>query len=434
MSVTLIPRALRPAPDPLGLFFHSSHTDHTVVAQLLSQGQRSFSGVVVGARRAQRQRELLKETARVRIDSILDPETDRSGTIGGFVEKTAALPWGTTSPAVPADFSGLNRSRRLTVLARFAVEHGFTQILAPTHFFRTTDDDWFELDLENVGFLRQALDREGGQHIQIPLLLCFPYSLLRDEDERNQLIDAIRGIESNAVWLRVSGCGADSTPTAIRNYAVACGEFAQRGLPLIADQMGGLSGLSLLSLGSVGGLASGLGVKERFSAANWFRPQKGKPYSSHPGVHLSSVDIAMKPKELRELLDNNPRLKGLVGCTDLECCPRGLVDMLERPAHHFAVQRMRQVAEMSQNPTSLRAKLFLENHIRPTTDRALQLANAAGLSEESKKRFGKHRRRVDSLRTTFAKLVESSTHTRVTRTPLTRVVRDDLSVLKNPLR
>ena len=75
MSVTYLPRSVKPAPQPLGLYFRAGQNDHTVLSSSLAQGHRSFHGIVFEARRVPRHRELLKDAERFRLECILDPGT-----------------------------------------------------------------------------------------------------------------------------------------------------------------------------------------------------------------------------------------------------------------------------------------------------------------------------------------------------------------------
>jgi hypothetical protein len=267
-------------------------------------------------------------------------------------------------------------------------------------------------------------DRNGGREIELIYSLCLPYSTLRDEEQREAIIEALDGIPIQSLWLRVDGCGADSTPTAVRNYASACWDFGHVGVPIVADQIGGLPGLSLLALSGVGGLASGLAVGERFHAAHWHRAQAGNAFMAHSRVYLPALDLSLDSDDAKSLFSANVRLKGLFGCKDPDCCARGVIDMLERPARHFAIQRMKQIAEISHHPQTLRPSLFLERSVRPTTDYALQLSKAVGIGEQLQKRMAKHRHRLDGMRLMLAKLIDSNQVPTQVRTPKTRVMRE----------
>ncbi|TKC89723.1 hypothetical protein FAZ69_12470 [Trinickia terrae] len=424
MSVAPFPRLVKPASQPLGLYFRAGQNDHAPLSQLLAQGQRSYYGVVVEAKRAERHRELLKEAERGRLECILDPCTQASATIGGFSEKLGALPWGVGRPHAVDDFQGASRIELMSRLADFAVEHGFSQVLAPTHYVRGVEDPWFSADISALSDLRGALDRAGGRTIEINYSLCLPYATFRDEALRAQLVHELEGAPVQSLWLRVDGCGADSTPTAVKNYVAACGDFNELGLPIVADQVGGLPGLSLLAFSAVGGLSTGLAAGERFNASHWHRPRLGKAYMKHAGVYIPALDLLLDRKDAEALFERNPRIKGLFGCRDHDCCLRGITDMLQTPARHFAIQRIKQVAELSQYVESLRPQVFLDRFVRPTTDYALQMSKATGLNESLQKRLAAHRQRLDALRITLGKIIESGDLAVHAQIPKTRMMRE----------
>ena len=421
---TSLPRYIRPALQPLGLYFRVGRNDHTTLTPLLAHGQRSYYGVVVDAARVQRHRELLKEAERARLECILDPCTQASATIGGYGEKLGKLPWGLDRPHRTEDFEITSSADAVSMLADFVVENRFSQTMAPTHYIKGAEDRWLNVDVNSVHRLRDRLDQAGGKQIGIIYSLCLPYGVFRDEAHRERIIGALDGLPVQSLWLRVDGCGADSSPTALRNYIAACRDFSSLELPIVADQIGGLTGLSLLALSATGGLATGLAVGERFDASHWHRPQYGRAYMAHPRVYLPTLDVSLDPKEARALFEHNVRLKGLFGCKDPDCCARGVVDMIEAPARHFAVQRIKQVAALSRDPESLRPGLFVERFVRPTTDHALQLSKATGLDDVLRKRFARHRHRLDALRLMLGKLIELNQAASRARIPKTRAMRE----------
>jgi hypothetical protein len=424
MNVTPFPRFIKSAPQPLGLYFRAGPNDHTTLSQLLAQGQRSYYGIVFDATRVKRHDELLNEAEKARLECILDPCTQASATVGGYSEKHAKLPWGLERPHTYQDFEGKPQTATLTKLAEFAVEHRFSQVFAPTHYVRNAEDRWLEIDAECVYRLREILDRVGGKDIEIIYSLCLPYATFRDESERAFIVAGLKGLPIQSTWLRIDGCGLDGNPTMLRNYIAACRDFNELGLPVVADQMGGLPGLSLLAFSAAGGLATGLGVSERFSANHWHKPKEGKGFMPHPGVYLASLDLSLPRKEAEALFSQNVRLKGMFGCKDLDCCGRGVVDMVGRPAQHFAVQKIKQVAQLSQHPDSLRGDMFLERYVRPTTDLALQLSKVSGLTEALQSKLEKHRHRLDGLRVMLGKLSESDKAASTAQIPKTRSMRE----------
>lgn len=431
MTVSPMPRLVRSAPSPLGLYFRADLNAHTTLSQLLVSGQRSYHGVVIDATRTKRHADLLKEAERSRLECILDPCTQASATIGGYTDKQGDLPWGRKRPHLTEDFKGASLKALTSSLAGFAVQHRFSQVMAPTHYLGSADSSWVDVDVEATHALRDALDRAGGKNIEVIYPLCMSYAVVRDEDQREALVKRLQqDLPVRSIWLRVDGCGAGSNPTQLRNYVHACRDFAACGLPLVADQIGGLPGLSLLAFGAVGGIATGVAMGERFDASAWHRDRvQGAGFAPQPRVYLPTVELMLKPLEARQLFDRHIRLKGQFGCSDPDCCGRGLFDMLEKPARHFVVQRIKQIAELSQHVHSSRATIFLDRSVRPMTDQALLLSKVTGLDQDLMDRLSKHRHRLDATRVMLGKLLEGQSPDRAAlRVPQTRAMREGASL------
>jgi hypothetical protein len=130
------PRAVRPAPESLGLYIRAGRNDHKALLNALSAGDLGCFGVVIDAVHVGRHKELREQVIEHRLDAILDPRTQAAATIGGHTEALGRLPWGVDRPHRVNDFMGRDGRERIAELAGFAVEHGFTQVLAPTHLLR----------------------------------------------------------------------------------------------------------------------------------------------------------------------------------------------------------------------------------------------------------------------------------------------------------
>lgn len=280
---------------------------------------------------------------------------------------------GVRRPHIPVDFEGRSGRRLLAALGDFVLEHGFTQVLAPTHVLRSADDEWLATDLESTRRLRDYLDRRDASEVPIIYSLAVAYGTLRDPGQRSKLVNVLRTAPASAVWLKVDGFGSSSSASAIRTYLEAAADFHELGIPIIADHVGGLIGLCLLAFNATGGLAHGVTLSERFDTTHWRRPRAEGGFGPHRRVYIPQLDLMLKPTEARMLLDTSSRAKALFGCRDDKCCPRGLTDMIENPARHFLYQRTKEVSHLSQIPEQIRAQRFLEQNVRPTTDRALSL-------------------------------------------------------------
>jgi hypothetical protein len=96
-------------------------------------------------------------------------------------------------------------------IARFAVEHQMNTVLSPGHYLREgTKSEWFKVDCEACTALRDALDREGGREIGIDYELLLPHVALDDVDERGQIVEKLKDLPFDNLWLRASGFGSDA--------------------------------------------------------------------------------------------------------------------------------------------------------------------------------------------------------------------------------
>jgi hypothetical protein len=392
---------------------------------LLSAGDLRCFGVVIDALHVNRHRELREQVVDYGLDAVLDPKTQVAATIGGYTEALGELPWGLDRPHRVSDFVGRGGRERMAQLGDFAIEHGFTQVLAPTHLLQDADDPWLARDIEASEWLRAHLDRNGGAGIPLIYSLAVPYSIFRNGAQRRLLVEALRGVPASAIWLKVERFGSSSTPTAACIYINGAADFHELGIPIIGDHVGGLVGLGLLAFGAVGGIAHGVTMHERFDASRWRKErQPGDGWSMPKRVYLHELDLMLKPDEAHLLLESTARARSLFGCRDRHCCPRGVQDMFENPARHFLYRRMEDVADLGQTPESLRAQTFLERHLRPMTDRALAAANINWSNEAMANKTRDQRKRLDALRVALSHQREAAPPRSFASAPARRIVRD----------
>ena len=97
--------------------------------------------------------------------------------------------------------------------------------------------------------------------------------------------------------------------------------------------------------------------------------------------------------------------------------------MLENPARHFLLQRMSQLAAMSQLPPNLRPTEFIDKFVRPASDALLAASNWSLPTPEIVQRVVRQRRRMDALRIALLQDVETARQGKV-MLPLARRQRD----------
>ena len=340
------PAGARPEIRRLGLYLHVGHNQHKDMLGLLAEGIHDFFGVIVGGSCAGLHRELIAEALKRNLDVILDPQTQKAATIGGHTGSIGNLPWGLERPHRPEDFEPPQGRERASQIAEFAQAHGFTQVLGPTHILQGPNDPWLRRDIAMMGYVQDALDAQGS-NASLLYSLALPMQTLRDRVQRRAIIAAVADAPRHALWLKVENFGSDATGEKTAAYVEACTDFQALGVPIVADQVGGLPGLGLMAFGAVGAITHGITMLEAFRPASWRRPRASNQSGSLPMlVYIPQLDLLLKPADAAAFLKANSRVHGRFGCLDTHCCPKGVADMLQHPSRHFVYQRSRQVKEI----------------------------------------------------------------------------------------
>ena len=422
-NFTSFPKIVRAAPDPLGLYLRPGYTDHKTLSSLLATGKKSFCGVVFDPTKHKRHAELREQILDSNLDAILDPRTIRSATPGGYTSSIGELPWGKEQPHRYDDFEGVSGRRLIGAISAFACENEFTQVMVPTHFINAIDDPWLNIDLNSTFRLRSSLDKSGGSTIPLIYPLAVSYKLFRNAEQRRRLVKKLQQLPISSIWLLVSGQGRNSTAAAVRNYIDGAKDFHSLHIPLVADHMGGAIGLSLLAFGSVGGISHGFMEQETFNTSHWNKPQKKGSFGKTRRIYIPAIDGMLTEKEA-EILLNSRKGKAKFACNDSKCCPRGIKDMIGNHMRHFIYQRMQEVSGLSQIPETLRPQRFLEQHLRPATDKAVAATQVEWNDEKIEKKMQSSRKHLDTLRIALGDYAEKNPPRSFSLHPKRRVSRD----------
>lgn len=271
---------LRAVDPPLGNYLRPGRNDHVVLQQLLSESRLGATGLVIDAALIARQDDLEHEAGRQGIETVLDPRSVELSTEAGFeLSGISDLPWAPPVPHAPDDLDGPAGLLLAEELAEFTVKESLTALLAPAHIASGGDDPWLAVDRKLVEHLRRALDSRGRGQTPIYYPLVVRSSVLNDERQRLALIQHLRSLPIDAIWLRVHPFGTTTSgPLALRRYIHACQHFHQLGIPLVAERTGTV-GLPLLAFGAVGGIESGVTLGERFTLDRYTRRSTARAFS-----------------------------------------------------------------------------------------------------------------------------------------------------------
>jgi hypothetical protein len=344
---------------------------------------------------------------------------------GALTGGMAALPWGLERHHNVTDFDGGAGAKRAAQIVEAAISGGFTQLLGPTHLLTSANDPWLRRDIGMMARTADEIGRSGkGADLELIYPLALPMSLLRNAAERRAIIAAIADAPCSVIWLKVENFGDDATGEKVAAYVAACRDLHERGLPLVADHVGGLPGLGALALGAVGGIAHGVTMKQSFRASSWRRPPAGgTPFAPSWRVYVPQLDLLLKPKAAETLFAAAPKIKAMCGCKDTHCCPHGVRDMIGHPARHAMYQRAREIERLSAVPPSMRAGHYLNQNVRKVSDDVAQLAAFPVGDAVLAKSLREKQREVSRFRQTVAHLVESAEVASVAVSPLRRQAR-----------
>ena len=167
--------------------------------------------------------------------------------------------------------------------------------------------------------------------------------------------------------------------------------------PIIADCAGGLAALGVAAFGAAAGIAHGVAERERFDAGAWRRRPKAGGGGQNGRLYLPGIDRHLKLADVRAIMDARGGRR-LLACQDRDCCPRGLVDMLNDPKAHFLTQRRNQLLDLQRMPDLRRTSRFLDNHLASADRTARQVAKLKIADDRIQKSLRRATLRLDRLR------------------------------------
>lgn len=408
MNATLQPRRLRAAPEPLGSFIRPGYNDHVVMAQALAERRGSGSGLVINPVHADRQFPLTAEARAAGVETVLDSKSLELSAPGGYASSgVPRLPWAAQGAMhSPLTLAGPEGARMVRTLAEYAAEGTFSAILAPSHFLADAVSPWWAVDAALTVSLRRTLDELGMTNSLIYYPVMIRTTTLLNPEVMGQLVRHLGRLPIDGLWLRLHPFGTTkSGPLVLKRYLQLCRQLHSLGIPIVAEHSGSV-GVALLAFGAVGGIESGVTFSDTVNLDRVLGlPQPdSRGFSPPPRVYLHQFGAFMEQSVAREFFAKRGT-KALHGCQDATCCPRGWVDMVSNPRLHFLRQRAREVAQLTAMPPSLRAGHYMENFLRPASDRAMRAA-------EIEPSLVSVRKRLDSWRGTLgADLEQHSTFT-----------------------
>lgn len=395
-------RLLGPTNPGLALYLTPGWNDHVALAEVLSE-RPAVAGVVFHAGLIKRQRDLLGEVLNQRIEAVLDPHVmEQAIPASSKRQAIKDLPWRSLGTPHSSDLASTRGKEMVAQIAEFAISHGFSSIIAPTHFLAKISDSWFDVDLDLAIALRAELDSRGRSDIAIYYRLSIPAAELRSQGNLSIAIAKLQRVQFDGLWLRLHPFGtATSGSVALRGYIRIARNFQVLGVPLVAERTGTV-GLALMAFGAVGAIECGITNGEAFNVATLTTaPSESEGgFSPAPRIYLELIGAFLKRRDAKRFFADRT-LKTLFACKVPSCCRQGSANTIADPKRHFVLTRAREVHELGAVPGSLRAQYYMESFLRPASDFATKAAAATNTLASPK-------RRLNSWRVTLGSLLQAN--------------------------
>jgi hypothetical protein len=383
-------------PQPVTRFLRVS--EHRRLEELLVADRLPYDRFVLEAGSFKEQKELAQALIQEDCELTLDTNVAELSVLGRFNGVARHAPWAAVGRALTeTDLGKRSGAEVVREIARFAVENGFSRVLAPCHYILDADDPWFQIDIENCCALRGALDTLGGQHVELDYTVITSASVLNDAAKRRAIISQLGSLPAGSIWMRISKFGIDATGTAIRKYILSLQDFHSLKRPVVADGVGGAVGLAVTSFGAASSVSFGVAGRERFDASGWNRPPKAGGGGGAYCYLLSGLDRLLKREEAEAIIAA-PGGRRLLSCSDRSCCPHGFDDTLKDPKGHFLRQRAKMFESISAVPEAMRVAHFLNHDLKNADRAARQIAKLRIANNALVKRLIGEATRLDRMR------------------------------------
>lgn len=406
MSSKVVP--INRAPKPIAHYLRLGQGCHRQLEDLEDSGDLPFTRVVVDASRLDEQQELVQSLIKGSKEIVLDPNMAELSTVGGSAGQARHLPWAKKDGFWrPSDMDDSTLRQLTRAIAEKAVASGCNAVKTPSHLLGGIQDPWLDIDISAACMLREELDAAGAQNISVDYLLSIQYADLRDPQARQIIIERLRDVPFENLWLRIPNFGARSTGAMVYQYVSAVSDILA-GIgrhPVVADYAGGLPALAVCAFGSVGGIAHGVAEKEQFNPQPWSRPRTSPFHGRARRIYVPRLDMYFTEREFQELWEVNGTRSRLI-CNDPSCCARGTKNMTEK--RHVLYQRARQVAELNRVPELSRPEHMLHKQLETVGQEVRQFERISALDSvpEIKKKLSKRSAGLDRLSNQLKRLTE----------------------------
>ncbi len=394
----LRPREIRPVPPAISIYFRPGARDHKILQELLSEGAISTAqGILFDPCRSELQSDLRQETLDRNLEAVLDTHAMELALAGGRTPANERLSWAGDEIHGPDQFTPLRIHGMTSMISVYLGEYRQSAILAPTHYLAEgSADPWLAIDRELTISLREKLDSNGMKGVPIYYPLALPCSRFATPADLQHIKGVLAELPIDAIWLRLHPFGASAGPRVLRRTIEACRMLHELGLPIVGERTGTI-GLPLVAFGAVGGIESGITMGENFDIKRLSRPlQPTKGFGPQYRVYISEIQAFLARKDARAFFSKRS-MKASFGCTETACCRFGSDDMIHNPRRHYLISRVNEVRRMSAVAEPLRSRHYMEEILRPATDKIIRAEKVAPSLSTTRSRLEKWRYNLGAL-------------------------------------
>lgn len=285
-------------------------------------------------------------------------------------------------------------ARAITEAAATDVADGYDAIITPGIVVAgQTVSQLQHVVEESITELRSALDQRGlaTTRLLVPVVATAE-SLAQN---MNAVANQLRRLPVDGVVLRVHLAGIKASKNTVRGYLETTRRLSSLvRLPLIADTTGSF-GLGMTAFGGVSAFSSGLTFKETTDVRSLLRkPTNSSPgFQAAPRIYIEQADMYITRKDAEVFFDTRP-FKSQFGCQH-SCCTQGSQSgytmTLRDVRGHAVAARQRQVGQLNGVPPNAHASTWIDQWLRPTSDKAHLIATKTGKHEQNRKRMANWR-------------------------------------------
>jgi hypothetical protein len=306
-------------------------------------------------------------------------------------------------------------------VVEFQLRAGASAVFSPYLYAEDPNDPAFGATCEMLRLAGEHMRDTGlDRHHRLMAVICGNVTKLGAESPRETIVSRFAramndaGVSSVATMIGPVGQGNETAVKLQRFISIHTDLKRLQGVREVVALRQGVYGEALLATG-IDAYETGITTKERCDIRDTQSRRKprttyGERKGSFRGIYVDGLNRSI-PREKAKILLANDRVRGLMACMDVSCCPNGHKSMISNAFGHAIRARSTGVSTLADIP-NLQWRL---NHVERAARKAAREAatlNAilAKYDSNSKKPYKIPVRGYESLAEVCAHMRESSTH------------------------